>query len=92
MNNEYKNKPLITNTSTLERREWINTALASVREKLDASTFLPSTLESLGHELGHELGYVATRDSENRQVAGTHRSDKPHLYLAWSADQRRSRP
>jgi len=80
MANDNYNKNRFTNASTLARREWIESALTSVRQKLDASTFLPSTIESLGHELGHEADRPQTPQC----------SERPHLYLAWSEGQRRS--
>jgi len=85
MPNDYNKKTEIRNAGTLARRQWIESALASVREKMDASTFLPSTLESAGHELGHELRPEVAAEAPRPQ-----RGDRPHLYLAWSADQRRT--
>lgn len=84
MKDDNNNKTVFRNARTLARREWIDSALASVREKMDASTFLPATLESLGHELGHN----AVRDPARAQCSDD--SSKPRLYLAWSDGQRRS--
>jgi len=85
MANDYKNKTNIRRAGTLARREWIESALASVKEKMDASTFLPSTLESAGHELGRELGPELAAEAPRPQ-----RNERPHLYLAWSEGQRRT--
>ena len=85
MANDYNNKKNMRNVGTLARREWIESALASVKQKMDASTFLPATLESAGHELGHELGPEVAAEAPRPQ-----RDERPQLYLAWSADQRRT--
>ena len=89
MANDYNNKTNIRNGGTIARREWIETALASVKEKMDASTFLPSTLESAGHELGRELGSGLPPEVA-AEAPRQQRSDRPHLYLAWSEGQRRT--
>ncbi len=76
---EKEKQKQLTNAHTLARREWIESALESVRRRMDASTFLPSTLESLGHEPVSLPPPVAPL-----------RKPKPGLYLAWSAGRRRS--
>jgi len=81
-------KPMIRNASTLARREWIDTALDSVRRNLDASTFLPSTLESLGHDLGQPLAVEPAKARPGH--AESQCGKRPQLYLAWSEGQRRS--
>lgn len=80
MANTYDKKPIITNGETLARRAWIESALQSVRKHLDASTFLPSTLESLGHEPA----------PSGRQVRPP-QAAQPQLRLVWSAEQERRR-
>jgi hypothetical protein len=77
MANNYKNEPIIKNADTRARREWIESALEKVKTHLDASAYLPSTVESLGHE-------AAPAPHPQRRA-----EDKPHLYLAWSESQRR---
>lgn len=81
MANDYNNDP-IKNADTRARREWIESALESVRLHLDVSTFQAASttvLESQGHDLqGHDLAREATE------------SARPRLYLAWSDGQRRS--
>jgi hypothetical protein len=74
MENKYNKNP-IKNADTRARREWIASALESVRAHLDVSTFQTSTLESQGHE---------------RYEPGARPDAKPSLYLAWSNGQRRS--
>ena len=83
MANDYNNKTNIRNGGTLARREWIETALASVKQKMDVSTFLPSTLESAGHDLGRELGTELAPEVA-AEAPRPQRGDRPHLYLAWS--------
>lgn len=78
MANTYdKKRPTIKNGETLARRAWIESALESVRNHLDASTFLPTTVESRGHEVGHEPA------PSGRQVRARP-SAQPHLQLVWS--------
>ncbi len=77
MASNYKNKSILKNADTRARREWIESALEKVRTHLDASTFLPSTVESLGHE-------PAPAPHPLRRA-----EDKPHLYLACSEGRRR---
>ena len=81
MANPYdKKRPKITNGETLARRAWIESALESVRNHLDATTFVPPTAESIGHEPA----------PSGRQVRP--QAAQPHLHLVWSdgEDRRRS--
>ncbi|MBT8422119.1 MAG: hypothetical protein HKN56_08125 [Gammaproteobacteria bacterium] len=91
-NDNNNNKTTFSNARTLTRREWIDSALASVKERMDVSTFLPDTLESAGHEIGFELGRERARElspEPGAEAPGSQRSKRPHLYLAWSADPQR---
>lgn len=83
MANKY-NKNSIKNADTRARREWIESALESVRAHLDVATFQPSTLESLGHE-------PQRLKSSNPEFL-TERCTVPRsgLYLIWSDGERRS--
>lgn len=81
MANKY-NKNLIRNADTRARREWIESALASVRSHLEVSTFQASTLESQGHEQQCPECHEASNPPQT--------ADKPGLYLAWSDGVRRS--
>jgi len=90
MTDEYKKNPIINNASTLARREWIESALASVKQKMDVSTFLPSTLESIGHESIRPKPVPVPACDEAAAASSSQRSERPHLYLAWSEGQRRS--
>ena len=77
------NKNSIKNADTRARREWIESALESVRLHLDVSTFQPASttvVESQGHDKGHEPAAGAT----------ARKSARSRLYLAWSDGQRRS--
>ncbi len=88
MKNKYNNN-LIKNADTRARREWIASALESVRAHLDVSTFQTSVLESQGYEnQGYEYEGQKCRVGEPIAPSGT--VDKPGLYLAWSDGQRRS--
>ncbi len=78
MANEHEKQKQISNADTRARREWIESALDCVRRRMDASTFLPSTLESLGHE-------PAPLQSAEPPAL----SRRPKLYLAWSEGRRR---
>jgi len=84
MANTYDKKSKIKNGDTLARRAWIESALASVRDHLDASAFLPSTVESLGHEASHDAVQAGREVSEHRPV-------QPNLRLVWSAERDRRR-
>jgi len=79
MANNREKESIITNVDTRARREWIASALESVRRHMDAATFVPSTVESLGHE-------AAPMQSLGDSQAPT----RPRLYLAWSQGRRRS--
>ena len=83
MENKYNNNS-IKNADTRARREWIASALESVRAHLDVSTFRASTLESQGYEhQGHE--HPGTEAVSQHQPAA-----KPSLHLVWSDGRRRS--
>ena len=71
------NDNLFTNEDTLVRRAWIETAIESVRSRMDAPMPQP------------ESGDLGRLDFES---AGTDEMEAtgPHLVLAWSADERRS--
>jgi len=77
MANKY-NKNSIKNADTRARREWIESALDSVRLHLDVSTFQTSNVESQGHEY------------QRPEAVQAQAAVKPRLYLAWSDGQRRS--
>ncbi len=81
MANKYKNNS-IKNANTRARREWIESALDSVRLHLDVPTFQAastSVVESQGYESqGHEKGHEAAEP------------DRSCLHLVWSDGQRRS--
>ncbi len=93
MENKYNNN-LIKNADTRARREWIASALESVRAHLDVSTFQTSVLESQGYEhQGYEhqgYEYEGQKCRVGEPVAPSGTVDKPSLYLAWSDGQRRS--
>jgi hypothetical protein len=74
---------IIKNVDTRVRRAWIESALDSVRAHLSASAFMPSTIESLGHE-------ASTQDIRRPAEVAAEAPARPRLYLAWSAGQRRS--
>ena len=84
MSTKNETKSIIKNEDTRARRAWIDSALASVRSRLDASAFVPSTLESLGHD---EAGKP---ESDTAQDVVPEPAQRPRLYVAWSNGQRRS--
>jgi len=98
MENKYNNNS-IKNADTRARREWIASALESVRAHLNVSTFQTSTLESQGHEYeGHEYQSLEYQGLEcqgseypGANAVSPHQpAARPGLYLAWSDGRRRS--
>jgi len=76
----------IKNTDTLARREWIANALDRVRAHLNSGAFLPTTLESLGHEEASEQRFSAASVATEVRVE---RRKHPHIYVAWAHGERR---
>jgi len=89
MSNKNNNSDVpFSNQDTIVRREWINTALESVRSHLHAdreSDVLAGAIEVAyndagdGEHLANEQATAAAGDSPNRG-----------LYVAWSSQKRRS--
>jgi hypothetical protein len=79
---EYKkhNKTAITNEDTLVRRAWIESAVESVRARINEP--LPQA----------ESGSLIRMADEAPKLAAERpaRGERPHLYIAWSDGMRRS--
>jgi hypothetical protein len=74
------NKIAITNEDTLVRRAWIESAVESVRARIN---------EPLPHAESGSLVQIA--DEESNPVAERPtRGERPQLYIAWSDGMRRS--
>jgi hypothetical protein len=76
MNYKKGNNNLFTNTDTIVRRDWIESAIESVRSRLDEP--LP-----VAGSIGPDSFEADFRDDAVE-------SSGPHLSLVWSADERRS--
>ena len=77
MSNKKDNESLITNEETLVRRAWIKSAIEGVRARVDTRPHAESG--NLARE-----GFCST--AEQLQDTG----ERPQLYVAWDAGQRRS--
>lgn len=76
MNYKKDNNHRFTNSDTLVRREWIESAIAGARARLNEP--LPVA----------EAANLAGLDASLAGESGP--QDAPHLELVWSADRRRS--
>jgi hypothetical protein len=71
------NESLITNEETLVRRAWIESAIEGVRAQVDT----PQPHAESGNLARKEFGTAKQHQDEG---------ERPQLYVAWDADQRRS--
>jgi hypothetical protein len=84
MANKKHNDTVITNEDTLVRRAWIESAVESVRARIN--TPLPQAESgSLVQDDDEDLN-SAHKPAQAKPVRG----ERPHLYVAWSAGVRRS--
>jgi hypothetical protein len=87
MSNKNNNDSIFTNQDTIVRREWINSALNSVRSRLGSRA---ENDHVAGNSDNNAVGQPAEEskqpDPAERQVS----SGQRHLYVAWSARERRS--
>jgi hypothetical protein len=84
MANKKHNETLITNEDTLVRRAWIESAVESVRARIN--TPLPQA-ESGNLVKDADEDLKATHKSAQAQPV---RGERPHLYVVWSDGVRRS--
>ena len=70
------NKDLLTNVATIVRREWIESAIAGARARLDEPLPVAESANSGIYGGGFREEAID--------------SSGPHLTLVWSADERRS--
>ena len=78
MSNKKNNDSLITDETTLMRRAWIDLALNSVRSQLNVRALEKPELVAAGNEQPDSFGAEQSR-----------RSQRPQLYLAYSATKPR---
>jgi hypothetical protein len=83
MSKNHDKEDLFTNEDTLVRRAWIDSALDSVRSRLGGS---PDSGESA--DFDEESGQSADRSAAPGPASK--RAERPKLYVAWSATERRS--
>jgi hypothetical protein len=83
MSKNHDKEDLFTNEDTLVRRAWIDSALDSVRSRLGGT---PDNGESsdCDEESGQSAAPAAAPGSDSE------RPERPKLYVAWSATERRS--
>jgi hypothetical protein len=84
MANKKHNETVITNQETLVRRAWIESAVESVRARIN--TPLPQA-ESGSFIHDADEGLKPAHNSRQEQPV---RGERPHLYVAWSDGVRRS--
>lgn len=80
MSKNHDKEDLFTNEDTLVRRAWIDSALDSVRSRLGGTPDNCETPDS-DEETGQSAAPTETRSSKGQ---------RPKLYVAWSATERRS--
>ncbi len=93
MSDKKQNDTAFTNEDTIVRRQWIESALESVRGQLDSGCPDPDAAISDTSVDGEPAQDTAETDSgPAAEAAGNPRMDatRPRLYVAWSAPERRS--
>jgi hypothetical protein len=94
MPNKNNNNSIFTNQDTIVRRDWINSALDSVRSRLGSGSENDAVA---GDVVRNNDSNAVGQPPENPQPAEAAKAAKaqdssgqPHLYVAWSSQERRS--
>jgi hypothetical protein len=87
MSNKNNNDSIFTNQDTIVRRAWINSALDSVRSRLGSGTENAAVAENLD---SNAVGQPSVESREPEAAERQDSSKQPHLYVAWSSQERRS--
>jgi len=82
MSNDNDKDDLFTNEDTLVRRAWIDSALDSVRSRLGNTQDRP--------EPDSEPAEAPADNDRSATACSSRRAGRPKLYVAWSAEERRS--
>ena len=89
-NKNNNNDSLFSNQDTIVRREWINSALEGVRARL-GSGLDTGAVDGNVDGINIDTNDSAPASEESRQPAKASRgSSQRGLYVAWSAQERRS--
>jgi hypothetical protein len=88
MSNKKNNESIFSNEDTLVRRAWIDSALDSVRSHLSSGTSESETTSVASGDAASAHPEVSSQSS--KPVVRSQPQERPNLYLAWSANERRS--
>ena len=89
-NKNNNNDVLFSNQDTIVRREWIKSALESVRSRLHADREPDASAGAIEGAYSDASDGESSADANEQATAAAEDSPNRGLYVAWSSQERRS--